>query len=424
MSACPVQDQGALSCTSSSNLLFDEKSAPSSPKIAEVCFGDGSDVFTDMKSSMGDSLDGEEEEIWNSSNLNIDEKICLVDLLHCKTRQMKINADLQNVLYAHEDSNANLELENKSLKDQIKSMKPSVLDGGKLVHNMDDIHAALAEKERATRSLMANIRKLEKENKTMYGQIAAINDEISAILPKRETDQKKITDLSQIVQTLEQKLQEKRLQLAERDEIIHQRDCMIDSQKASLMELNTTGEQLKSNIKDLESQWEFEVVTEGGSFLNLDGSFSLAPTSPLSLAEEFSMIPGLLESMDAPQHPDNPEDEIGDVSQQEVEVGVTCEKVKEVKTDLAELKAMEVKQAQHSENSVSWLGEAWGHFKRGAWVGAAVGLGVLLPLSLLSLATPSCSTIPGLDCMDVLWTTARHIVQPYCDVQHFGMPPF
>ncbi|XP_062377923.1 uncharacterized protein LOC134066574 [Sardina pilchardus] len=291
-------------------------------------------------------------------------------------------------------------------------MKQSVLDGKKLVHNMDDIHAALAEKERATCSLMASIRKLEKENKTMNGQIAAINDEISVILPKREMDKKKITDPSQIVQTLEEKLQETKLQVAEKDEIIQLRDCMIDRQKVSLMELNTTGEQLKSNIKDLESQKEFAVVSTGGSFLNLDGTFFLAPENPLSLAEEFSMMPGL-ENTEASQNPGNLEGEAGVISRQEVE------------KDLAELKALEVEQAQHSENSVSWLGQAWGCFKRGAWVGAAVGLGVLLLLlSLLSLATPSCSIIPGLDSMDVLWTTTRHLMQPYCDVQHLGMPPF
>ncbi|XP_042566167.1 uncharacterized protein LOC122133637 [Clupea harengus] len=221
MSTCSVQDLAALSATRGSHLLFDT-CAPSCPEKADVCDGDGNDVFTEIVFPTGyDDLDTGED-IWNSTDLSLDEKRDLVALLQSKNRQMKINADLQEAFNAREDSNDDLEIQNIALKDHIKSLNQSVLDREQLVHEMDDIHAALAEKERDTNSLTASIRKLEKEKKAMTDQITSINNEMSDILPKRETDKKKITDMSQVVQAFEQAIEEVRVQLAETDEIIHQ----------------------------------------------------------------------------------------------------------------------------------------------------------------------------------------------------------
>ncbi|XP_042562192.1 uncharacterized protein LOC122131608 [Clupea harengus] len=219
MSTCSVQDLAALSATRGSHLLFDT-CAPSCPEKADVCDGDGNDEI--VFPTGYDDLDTGEEDIWNSTDLSLDEKRDLVALLQSKNRQMKINADLQEAFNAREDSNDDLEIQNIALKDHIKSLNQSVLDREQLVHEMDDIHAALAEKERDTNSLTASIRKLEKEKKAMTDQITSINNEMSDILPKRETDKKKITDMSQVVQAFEQAIEEVRVQLAETDEIIHQ----------------------------------------------------------------------------------------------------------------------------------------------------------------------------------------------------------
>ncbi|XP_042566172.1 putative uncharacterized protein MYH16 [Clupea harengus] len=408
----------------------------------------------------------EEDEVWNSSDLSLEVKRDIVELLHYKNRLMKTNGDLQKALDACEDSNAHLEIENSALKSQVKSMKQSIQDAEQLMEEMDGIRGALGDSETASSTLRASISKLEKEKKALIDQIDTIANEMSNLLPERELDEKKITNLSQQVKALQQELEETRMQLDEKTAIIKSKDFVINQQKASLEEFAAMEQTLKRAVKDLEGQLELALVTAGGSFLHQDGTVSAATENRFSLAEELGLMPGLPEFDDEGEEEETIEVEeeilkaiVADQKEDSREVSLEKDVVEEVKfedvdkevvhemqevTKLSDEKnvfkhdqaenveveqigfcaAEEGDKLQHQRQSVDWLGEAYHSFRNGVLVACAFSLGVVLPLSVVSAALPPYHSGSGLGCSDFLWSTVRQILQPYCSVQHSSMPPW
>ncbi|XP_062377339.1 uncharacterized protein LOC134066133 [Sardina pilchardus] len=538
----------------------------------------------------------EEEEVWNSSDLTLEAKRDIVELLHCKNRFMKRNADLQKALDACEDSNTHLEMENSALKSQVKSMKQSIQDAEQLMEEMDGIRGALADSEAGRSNLKACISKLEKENKALINQIETVTDKMSKLLPEMESDKAKIINLTQHIKALQQHLEETRMQLDEKTAIINSKDMLVNQLKASLEEFASMEQTLKRAVKDLEGQLELARVTAGGCFLNSGGLVLTTTENCVSLAEELGLMPGHPESddeveVDEPitveegkvfeveeilqipseptmveeeilQVPDEPitvEKEILQIPDEPIMVGeeilqipdepimvgeeilqvlnkpITAEeeilqvpdeprrveeeilqvpdeprrveeeilqvpdeprRVEEeilqvpdecirfeeeiqqvphaitedqnevprevsLENDIEEVKYEEVdrevgqkmqevtkyldeegvEQADAVEeeqigfcvseqgdtpqrSSVHWLGEAYYSFRRGVLSASAFSLGVVLPLSVVSAAMPPYHSGSGLGCSDFFWSTGRHILQPYCTVQHIDMPPF
>ncbi|XP_041923785.1 putative leucine-rich repeat-containing protein DDB_G0290503 [Alosa sapidissima] len=237
----------------------------------------------------------EEEEIWNSSDLDPQAKRLIVDLLHHKNRLMKANNGLQMALNTCEDSKIDLENENTSLKIQIKRMQKAIHGSEKLREEMDEIQAALEESKKTNHCLKASNNQLEKEANTLSHQIVVVTEEMSDILSMREMDKKKITTLTQHLRALEQQLEEARMLLDDNDGVIYNKDVVINQQKSSIEELTTIGQHLREKVKDLENQLNLAVAHGGGSFLYPDGSLSVVTENRFSLAEELGLISGFHE---------------------------------------------------------------------------------------------------------------------------------
>lgn len=238
-----------------------------------------------------DALDlAEEEEIWNSADLNPQAKRIIVDLLHCKSRLMKANTGLQMALNACEDSKFDLENEYISLKNQVKSMQQLIKGSERFRKEMDEIQAALADSEKANHSLKASNNKLEKEIQALNHQIEAVTQEMSDMSFEREINKEKMTNLTHHFRALEHQLEEARMLLDEKDRSIYNKDVLIKQQTSSMAELTTIGQNLREKIKDLEDQLELAVIHEGGSFLHPDGTVSGVKENCLSLADELRMV--------------------------------------------------------------------------------------------------------------------------------------
>ncbi|XP_062377890.1 uncharacterized protein LOC134066541 [Sardina pilchardus] len=242
----------------------------------------------------------EEEEIWNSLDINPEQKSDIVQLLQGKSRLMGMNANLQKALNACEDSNAELEVQNTDLKNQMISMNKAIKAMEQYRIEMDEMRAALAESQMANSSLKTQNNKLEKENKGLSNVIEANNNEMSDVLFACDANKKKTVDLTQHIKTLEKQLEQTRVELEEQGQIIINKDFMIDQQKASLEEMNSIGLNLKAKIKDLENQLEMALVTGRGSFLKQDGTFDVGTENHLSLADELGQLSGFQNSASLP----------------------------------------------------------------------------------------------------------------------------
>ncbi|XP_048122546.1 kinesin-like protein KIF15-A isoform X1 [Alosa alosa] len=206
-------------------------------------------------------------------------------------------ANLQKALNACEDSNAELEVQNTVLKNQMRSMNMSIKAMEQYRTEMDEIRAALAESQMANSSLKAQNNKLQKENKVLSNVIGASNNEMSDVLFASDTNKKKIVDLTQHIKALEKQLEQTTVELEEQGQIIINKKCMIDQQKASLEEMNAIELNLKARIKDLENQLEMALITGRGSFLKQDGT---ATENQLSLADELGQLSGFQNSASPP----------------------------------------------------------------------------------------------------------------------------
>lgn len=235
----------------------------------------------------------EEERILNSADLSAEERSdVLAELVYSRSRLKQLNSELQRTVELADDNNTVLRTENAALRNQVKGMKQSIHDAEQLMDELEEIRSLSAEKDGATGNLESYIKQLEKEKEILEDQIETIGSEMSRIIPDRATDKKKIADLSQALQALQLRLEESRLTLDQRYEVIHKKDFVVEQLEQSLIEYSSITQDLKEKMKDLESQLVEALVNGGeGRYMALDGTLSAATQRSITLAEEMGLLP-------------------------------------------------------------------------------------------------------------------------------------
>uniref|UniRef100_A0A4W5N4P0 KASH5-like coiled-coil domain-containing protein n=1 Tax=Hucho hucho TaxID=62062 RepID=A0A4W5N4P0_9TELE len=235
----------------------------------------------------------EEERILNSADLSSEERRdVLAELVYSRSRLKQLNSELQRTVEVADDNNTLLRTENTALRNQVKGMKQSIHDAEQLMDELEEIRSLLVEKDDATGNLEAYIKQLEKEKEILEDKIETIGSEMSRIIPDRATDKKKIVNLSQALQALQLRLEESRLALDHRDEVLRKKDFVVEQLEQSLTEYSSIAQDLKEKMKDLQSQLAEALVNGGeGGYMALDGTLSAATQRSISLAEELGLLP-------------------------------------------------------------------------------------------------------------------------------------
>lgn len=351
--------------------------------------------------SQGTAKYAEETEMCDSSTLNAHEQGHMADLWRCqhqKTHLMKRNSDLKLALNNCEDANADLEKKNSALKKQIKGMEPLVKDLGQLMAEIGQVRAALTENETANISLKAWICKLRKDNEALKDHVETSSIEKSDNLLAKDMDKRRIANMTLHAQALQKQLEVTRMKIKEEDEMMLQKDFVIDQKKASIDEMINVGQDLKRRSRDLKTQ--LDSSSQHGGLSGQEGSrtsgghCTAVSRNYLSLAEEFSLLPGfqvvvdkevkVLETSGLQIETTNLSETVNEELKQEGEV--TNEKVTAV--DLTEVSALG-NSASHC--NTHWLSKAWTSCKRGALVGVSFGLGIMLPFCMMGVAMTSSS---------------------------------
>ncbi|XP_026793814.2 synaptonemal complex protein 1 isoform X2 [Pangasianodon hypophthalmus] len=291
-----------------------------------------------------------------------DEGTDKAELLHSNSCLRTLYTDLQKAVEMAEDSNALLRTENSELKNQIRSMKQSIQHVQPLVNELEDIRAAKTEKDQICEEIEASRKELVKENETLRQQVEALSSETSSFLLEREQQETEVTKLSCVLRALQQQLEENRLHLEQKDELINQ--------------------DMKEKLKDLEDQLALALVSGEGSFMNVDTTLELAPEHSVSLGEELGIL-----SKDQM----NPDEE-------------------EQKEEEENAEALEEQAALYVSETVTESCKR--NIRKGACAAVALCFSVL---GLFGALTPTVRT-------DVL-DTIRHLIEPYCRIYHTGLPP-
>ncbi|XP_048091701.1 uncharacterized protein LOC125289073 isoform X2 [Alosa alosa] len=334
-----------------------------------------------------------------STDVDAHVKGCFVDLWRQKDHLIKKNADLKQALNTCEDANSELDNENCALKKQIKSMEHLVKGLGQVRVEMDSIRAALAEKEMISCGLQVWISKLQKENEALKDHLETSTNEKSDNLLAKEMDKSHTKNLTVHVQALQQQLELTRMKIAEKDEIMLNKDFVIDQTKASIDEMIGVGQDLKKKANDLKRQLELALehgeVSGEDSSMTSDGHPTGATRNHLSVAQEFSLLSGFQESFDKEVKATET------VSLQKETTDLTEDAVKELKEEgeviIHKGAARDLTEVSESGNSTPWLNQVWTSCKRGALLGVSFGLGAVLPFCLLGVAMTSCSNFMSTD---------------------------
>ncbi|XP_024272108.1 golgin IMH1-like isoform X4 [Oncorhynchus tshawytscha] len=333
----------------------------------------------------------------------------LAELVYSRSRLKQLNSELQRTVEVADDNNTLLRTENTALRNQVKGMKQSIHDAEQLMDELEEIRSLLVEKDDATGNLEAYIKQLEKEKEILEDQIETIGSEMSRIIPDRATDKKKIVNLSQALQALQLRLEESRLALDHRDEVLRKKDFVVEQLGQSLTEYSSIAQDLKEKMKDLQSQLAEALINGGeGGYMALDGTLSAATQRSISLAEELGLLPCMMEdSSDEVQREEKIEEE------QRVE--------ERVERQADEKKEEVVKQEKQMLEEKSGV---WSDMVRGVRAAGGFTLGFLVPLGVLVSMVPGCyDHCTGLGFTNTFWSTARYLIQPYCNVHHIGLPP-
>ncbi|XP_035269053.1 inositol 1,4,5-triphosphate receptor associated 2-like isoform X1 [Anguilla anguilla] len=350
--------------------------------------GDEGDTYSYEETRVPDAEDykAEEDLSLNSSDLSMEgESDVVTKLVHAQNCLKKINAELQETVDVTEDSNAILRSENSMLRNQVKGMRQAVDNAKQLMDEVEEMRGSLAELAKAKGKLETIIKQMEKENEMLKNQLETLTNEMCNT-SERQIDKEKIIHLSSLLQDLEKDMERTRLTLDHKEEVIQKKDFQIEQLESSQAEYSLIVQDLKEKLKDLEDQLAEALITGEGSFQDLDGTFCpTARSGSVSLCEELRLL----------QH-------------------VSAQEPYEEETEVAD---------DSSTPKLRWWERKWSRLKRGAHAAGALSFRILVPLCVATAIVPIYYDNPGLSCVEIIMNTAHRLIQPYCSVQHIGLPP-
>ncbi|KAF7691569.1 paramyosin-like [Silurus meridionalis] len=213
-----------------------------------------------------------------------------VELLNSNSCMGTLYTNRQKAIEMAEDKNMLLRFKNDELKDQIQSSRQSLQNVQLFVNELEDLHAAKAEKDQICGKIKARCKEVAKENETLRQRIEDLSHEVSSFLLKRQQTDEDITNLNCVLRTLQQQLKELSFDLEHKEELINQKDSIINQLKDSMSEYITINQGMKEKLKDLEDQLALALVKSEGNFMSMDPDTMLSGENWVSLGEELGLF--------------------------------------------------------------------------------------------------------------------------------------
>ncbi|XP_023656451.2 uncharacterized protein [Paramormyrops kingsleyae] len=330
----------------------------------------------------------------------MEKDIVTEELVHSRSWLNEVNAELQKSVDLAEVNITTLRSEMGFLRSQVKSMEWSVTEAEELTEELEEARAHLAEQGVANSTLQMTIRRLEKENVSLKEHIESVTAKMACMLPQTEMDKERIASLRGDLQLLQDQMDEMRLALLVKEELIQKKDFMIEELESSLDEYSIIAQDLKEKIRELEQHQEEAVISSSsGAFQPFNGTFS-PPTAPcVCLSHELRLqLPQTPLPEAFHETPSDPQEET-DSEERERE---TPEKTAPPEPLL---KRQEVPCWRWPLQAV-----------------AAVALG-LISLGMITITMPGCLDCLVTSCSNGLRAMGQFILQPHCSLHHTDLPP-
>ncbi|KAK6478555.1 hypothetical protein HHUSO_G20894 [Huso huso] len=214
----------------------------------------------------------------NGSDLKrVGKSDAIAELVHSKRRLSVENEELHKTVEMSDSTNTHLLEENVALKSQIKRIQHTMAQAASIREELEEIRGALKKKKIMNTKLEMVIKQLEKKNEMLTGKINSLTDEEGKMFLQRQADQKKINQLNATVHELEVQLEELKVILLAKEELVAKNDCTIAQLNCSLDEYTTVTQDLRQKLKSLQdllgdTQQEAVLQGEGDVFQGVRGT--------------------------------------------------------------------------------------------------------------------------------------------------------
>ncbi|XP_041846800.1 calcium-binding and coiled-coil domain-containing protein 2-like isoform X1 [Melanotaenia boesemani] len=320
------------------------------------------------------------------------EKIAELDYSQCQLRDL--NAEMRHWLDIADDDIATLRSENTTLQKQVKALEKILSDAQQ--NEAEACRPFMADDLDANKCSQQKIHESEKESIMMKELNKKLTAELKNLEQERDQDKITLSKLKTALQTLKMEMEEVQLALRHSDEVIDQKNQQLKHLEETVEEfsdvikdLRLTKQELMNQLEDRQDEASFAFQTE----LMTEKERLISPR--LSLAEEIQLV----------------------ALSSEVKTSMTDVKHEESQTEeLLEHHSLTVDMKTKRGRSAGTLKTAV----------QRAGLFVLCIFSLFVLAYVAVGCCAGnFDLFsNILWSSARLMLQPCFSVHYRALPPF
>ncbi|XP_032360832.1 inositol 1,4,5-triphosphate receptor associated 2 isoform X1 [Etheostoma spectabile] len=220
---------------------------------------------------------------------------CVADLQMSNQKFQDEVKKLKQVVEAMEDSNQKLAEENEDLRNQARVHQQLAQKEKMLNEEVEEMKASLSCTEESRARASAHSKHVEKENQRLIAKIAFLQEENFKVTVEMDELQKRITQLCDINNELQEQYQSVDSVLNEKEAVILEKSRQISELKSAVEEYSSITELLRADKSKLENQMQMMHPDLAGAGLSLSVAYRLNQSTSGSLQTELALAQSPLE---------------------------------------------------------------------------------------------------------------------------------
>ncbi|XP_034529574.1 lymphoid-restricted membrane protein isoform X2 [Notolabrus celidotus] len=220
---------------------------------------------------------------------------CVADLQMNNHKLQEEVRKLKQVVEGMEDSNQKLAEENEELRNQARVTQQLVQKEKILKEEVEEMKASLNCTEEGRARASAHSKHVEKENQSLIGKIASLQEENFKVTMEMDELQRRISELCDINADLQVQIHSFDAVATEKDSVIREKSRQINELKATVEEYSSITELLRADKSKLENQMQMFHPDLTGAGLSLSAAYRLNQSSLGSLQTELALAQSPLE---------------------------------------------------------------------------------------------------------------------------------
>ncbi|CAJ1054388.1 lymphoid-restricted membrane protein isoform X6 [Xyrichtys novacula] len=220
---------------------------------------------------------------------------CLADLQMNNQKLQEEVKKLKQTVEGMEDSNQKLAEENEELRNQARVTQQLAQKEKMLKEEVEEMKATLSCTEEGRARASAHSKHVERENQSLIGKIASLQEENFKVTMEMDELQRRISELCDINADLQVQIHSFDAVNSEKDAVIQEKSRQINELKAAVEEYSSITELLRADKSKLENQIQMLHPELAGAGLSLSVAYRLNQSSSGSLQTELALAQSPLE---------------------------------------------------------------------------------------------------------------------------------